>query len=86
MREFSYTVGNEKGLCARPCGMLCSTAKRYDSECVISYKNSKADCKSLNSVIGLKIPYGETLTLKVNGEDEKEAASAILHCLSLYVG
>jgi len=86
MREFLYTVGNEKGLSARPCGLLCSTAKRYDSDCIISYKNKQADCKNLNSVMALKIPYGETLTLKVNGEDEKDAAGAILHCLSVYVG
>lgn len=86
MREFLYTVGNEKGLSARPCGLLCSTAKKYESECVISYKARKADCKNLNSVMQLRIPYGETLTLRVDGEDEKDAAGAILHCLSVYVG
>ena len=86
MREFSYTIGNENGLCARPCGLLCSTAKRFDSECIISYKKRQADCKNLHSVMELKVPYGETLSLRVNGEDEKDAAYAILHCLSVYVG
>ena len=86
MREFLYTVGNEKGLSARPCGILCSTAKRYESECLISYNDKMADCKNLNSVMDLKIPYGETLMLSVSGDDERDAASAILHCLSVYVG
>ncbi len=86
MREFSYTVGNTNGLTARPCGLLCSTAKKYDSECTVSYNGKVADCKNLYSVMELKIPYGETLFLRVCGEDEKDAASAILHCLSVYVG
>ena len=86
MREFSYTIGNEKGLYARPCGLLCSIAKKYDSSCIISYKRKQADCKNMHSVMELRIPYGETLCLRVDGEDEKDAAKAILHCLSVYVG
>lgn len=86
MREFLYTVGNENGLCARPCGLLCSTAKKYESECTITYKKRQASCKDLRSVMSLGVPYGETLVLNVCGEDEKEAASAILNCLSVYVG
>lgn len=86
MKEFSYTVGNEHGMHARPCGLLCGTAKKYSSDCKVSYNGRTADCKRLISVMELGVKYGGTMEFSVCGEDENEAAGAILKCLTENVG
>ncbi len=86
MKEFSYTVGCEHGMHARPCGLLTGTAKKFASECRVSYNGKEADCKRLISVMELGVKYGGTLNFRISGEDENDAANAILKCLSENVG
>lgn len=85
MKEFSYTVNSEHGMHARPCGLLCSTAKRFDSECSVTYEGRTANAKRLISVMGLGVRQGGVMHFKIEGTDEAEAKKAILECLEEHV-
>lgn len=86
MKEFTYTVANEHGMHARPCGILAATAKKYSSSIKAFYDGKDADCKRLISLMELGIKYGGTVRFRVEGEDEGEASTAILRCLTENVG
>jgi phosphocarrier protein len=86
MKEFSYTVANEHGMHARPCGLLAATAKKYSSSIKAFYNGKDADCKRLIALMELGIKYGGTVHFRVDGDDEGEASNAILKCLTENVG
>lgn len=81
MKEFSYTVKSEHGMHARPCGLLCNTAKKFDSECSVTYEGRTANAKRLISVMGLGIKQGGVMHFKIDGSDESEAERALIECL-----
>ena len=85
MKEFSYTVSSEHGMHARPCGLLCSTAKKFDSECSVTYEGRTANAKRLISVMGLGVKQGGVMHFKIDGPDEDAAEKAILECLEEHV-
>ena len=86
MKEFSYTVANEHGMHARPCGLLAATAKKYSSSIKAFYNGKDADCNRHIALMELGIKYGGTVHFRVDGDDEGAASNAILKCLTENVG
>lgn len=87
MKSFTYTVGDENGIHARPAGVIVNAAKAFSSEVRIR-KNAvdgnltggsgrEVDGKRLFSVMSLGARHGEKLTFTVDGTDEDIAAATL---------
>ncbi len=71
------TVTNPSGLHTRPARILAEAAKRYESSVIIAYNGREGDAKSLLKLMKLGIGPGRTISLCCEGQDEKEAVSAL---------
>lgn len=78
MKEFKYTITDPVGIHARPAGLLVKEVKAHASTVTISNEDGKsADGKKLIALMGLGIKQGQTVTVRVEGDDEDAAATAI---------
>ena len=66
---------------ARPAGLLVKEASKFKSDITIENGDKKGDAKKIFSVMGLGVKSGNTITVKLTGEDEEEAKDAILSFL-----
>ena len=73
MKEFQYTVKDACGIHARPAGLLVKVVKGF---------SSTATLRKLMALMGMGVKQGETVTVKVEGEDEEAAAAAIQQFLT----
>lgn len=78
MTEKMLTVKNRAGIHARPAAIIAQTANKYACEVSLSRDGTTVNAKSIMGVITMAAGYNTVLTLHTDGEDEKEAAEAIL--------
>ena len=78
MVEKIVTVRNRAGIHARPAALIAQTANRFKSEISLDKDSATVNAKSIMGVITLAAAYNTTLTLRVEGSDETEAAEAVL--------
>lgn len=78
MKTFTYTVKDKAGIHARPAGMLAKTAKNYQSEIIIEKDGKEVNAEKLIMIMGLNVKCGDTVTVKISGDDEESASEAIL--------
>ena len=69
MKQFSYTIQGEHGLHARCAGKLVQKAQNFTSNISIEYNQRIETC--------LGISKGDFVTVKVEGNDETEAANVL---------
>ena len=77
MKTFSITITDELGIHARPAGQLVKEAKKYASTITITKEGKEAGATKLMRLMGLGVKCGDTVDVRVEGEDEEEAAAAI---------
>lgn len=77
MKQFSYTIQGEHGLHARCAGQLVKEAQNYTSNISIEYNQRIENLKRLFTIACLGISKGDFVTIKVEGNDEIEAANAL---------
>lgn len=77
MKEFTYTITDPQGMHARPAGVLVKEAGKYQSKITIEKDGKSGDAKRIFAVMGLGVKCGQAITVKVEGDDEAEAAAAI---------
>ena len=77
MKQFSYTITGEKGIHARGAGKLVQEAQNYNSNISIEYNQRIENLKRLFTVTCLGVNKGDFVTVKVEGNDEYEAAQAL---------
>ena len=77
MIEKILTVRNRAGIHARPAALIAQTANKFSSEIIMEKNTTTVNAKSIMGVITMAAGYNTTLTLKVDGTDEKDAADAI---------
>ena len=78
MKQFQYTVTDPMGIHARPAGLLVKAAKPLDSTITIIKEGGKsANATKLMAVMGLAIKAGNTVTVTVEGGDEKTNFAAM---------
>ena len=80
------TITNPTGLHLRPAGNLCSEAMKFKSRVTFDYDGNTANAKSVLSVLGACIKYGDTITLRCTGEDEEQALEALTEFISNELG
>ena len=72
-------ISNPTGLDVKPAGSLCKEAMKF--KCKVTYcygGGNTANAKSVLSVLGSSIKFGEEITLICEGEDEAEALKALV--------
>ncbi len=77
MITFTYTIKDELGIHARPAGMLAKAAKVLDSDITISSGEKTANAAKLIQIMGLGVKCGNTITVTINGGDEKQSEKAM---------
>ncbi len=77
MKTFDYTITDPEGIHARPAGILVKEAGKFSSKVTMVKDGKEADAKRIFGIMGLGVKKGNTVTVKVDGEDE-EAAFAML--------
>ena len=71
-------IKNKLGLHVRAAAKLVDTAKKFGSHIDLIYLDRTVDCKSIMGVITLGAQKDNNVDVVIEGEDEKEALSAIL--------
>ena len=77
MKEFQYVIKDEAGIHARPAGMLAKEAKNFKSKSTLAGNGREADALRLMAVMSLGLKQGAEMTVRVEGEDEDQAAEAM---------
>ena len=75
-------IVNEAGLHARPAAALVKLASKYDADFFIHMYGYRVNGKSILGVMTLAAEQGAELELAVDGEDEQEAADAIIELIN----
>lgn len=79
MIEREVTVKNQAGIHTRPASMIVRTASQFDADVYIQKDGYEINGKSVIGVMTLAAAQGATLTLIFEGEDEEEAAAAVVN-------
>ena len=77
METFQYTITDEIGIHARPAGELAKLSKEFRSKITLKTETKQADAEKLMAVMALGIHHGQTVTVEIDGADEKEAVRAV---------
>ena len=74
-------ITNPTGLDVKPAGSLCKEAVKFRCKVTYSYGGGNtANAKSVLSVLGSSIKFGEEINLICDGEDEAEALAHLVEC------
>lgn len=77
MKEFTYTIQEKVGIHARPAGLLVKEVKKYQSTVTIIKDDKSVNAVKLMALMGMGIKCGDTVTVRVEGPDEDNAAAAL---------
>jgi phosphocarrier protein len=78
MIKKEVVIKNRLGLHTRPAAMLVKLAAKFKSDFFIEKNGVQVNGKSIIGVMTLAAEQGAKLILKFEGEDEEEAAKAIV--------
>ena len=70
-------IVNPTGLQVRPAGELCKEADKFKCKVTLRYRGGEANAKSVLSVLGACIKFGDVVELVCDGEGEEEALAHI---------
>lgn len=77
MVQTNLEIKNGCGIHARPASELAKIAKGFQSDASIIFNGKKLNCKSILNLLTGQVVCGSSITLEVQGEDEKLCLSAI---------
>ena len=77
MTQRDMEIKNKLGLHARAAAKLVHTAARFKSDIKLRKGDEEVDGKSILGILLLAAGRGSVLTVKADGEDEREALDAI---------
>ena len=77
MYEFSYTIKDPVGIHARPAGLLSKEGKKYKSTITVEKNGTEVNVLKLMALMKLGVKCGETVNVKIEGEDEAVAGPAM---------
>ena len=82
MEQFTFEIKDKNGMHARPAGAFANEAKKFLSNVTVIKDGIEANGKRLLSLMGLGAVCHSILTIKIEGEDEKEATESIKKVLN----
>lgn len=71
--KFECTIKNELGIHARPAGALVEESKKFKSKITVSFNGKTVNASSIMKLMMLQVKQNDTVTVEVDGSDEKEA-------------
>ena len=77
MKTFTYTIQDAVGIHARPAGLLAKLAKEFSSTVLLEKGEKSVNVTKLMMLMGMGVKCGDTVTFKIEGDDEEAAAKAI---------
>ena len=77
MQEFNYVLQDPSGIHARPAGLLVKKANSFRSRISMSKGTRVVDVKRIFSLLSLGAKQGDSVFLRIEGDDEEQAAAAI---------
>ena len=77
MKSFSYKVKDELGIHARPAGLLVKEVKNFQRKVTLEKDGKSVDASRLMAVMGMGVKKDQTVTVKVEGDDEDAACKAL---------
>lgn len=78
MIEKEVEIVNKAGMHTRPASAIVRIAAKYHSDFFISKDGFEVNGKSIIGVMTLAAEQGSTLTLRFEGEDEKELSEEMI--------
>ena len=82
----AIVVPNVTGLHARPAAVLANLAKKFKADIRLRRGDDLANAKSVVSIMGLEIGYGDKVNLVARGPDADEAIAALARALTRGLG
>lgn len=82
MQQRDIEIVNKLGLHARPSARLTQLASEFKSDVFMARNGRRINAKSIMGVMMLAAAKGSTVTLEIDGEDEKEAMAALAELIS----
>ena len=76
MKTFEYTITDPEGIHARPAGLFVKEGK-FASKITIAKDGKEVDAKRIFGIMSLGVKKDNTVTLKIEGDDEEEACSTL---------
>ncbi len=70
-------ISNTAGLHARPAAVLANLSKKYASEIWVQRGDSRANAKSVTSLMNMDIRYNDKVVLVAKGEDAQDAIDTL---------
>lgn len=77
MIKREITIALDKGLEARPVAVFVQVASQFASSIIVEYRDKKVNAKSIMGMMSLGIAQGEKVSVSADGQDEKEAITAL---------
>ena len=78
MVKAKVVINNPTGLHLRPAGIFCQTAMEFGAKITFTTANGIWNAKSVLSVLGSCIKYGDEIEIICEGKDEEEALTAMV--------
>lgn len=79
-------VPNPTGLHARPAANLANLAKKFNSDIRLRRGDDSANAKSIVSIMGMAVAYGQKITLTAHGVDAAEAIAELTEAVESGLG
>ncbi|MBU3911147.1 MAG: HPr family phosphocarrier protein [Candidatus Omnitrophica bacterium] len=71
--EKKLIIKNKQGLHARPAALFVQIANKYESDILVRKGRQEVNGKSIMGLMTLAAASGNSICLKINGPDSKEA-------------
>lgn len=78
MIEKNVTIKNEIGLHARPASIFIQEAIKYSSHIEVVKDERVYNGKSIMSILSMSAGKGTEITIRAQGQDEKEAVNSLV--------
>ncbi len=80
--EKKLVIRNKQGLHARPAALFVQIANKYESDVIVKKGKQEVNGKSIMGLLTLAAGKGNTITLKIDGSDAKEALEELGRVIS----
>ncbi|MCK8827854.1 HPr family phosphocarrier protein [Natroniella acetigena] len=82
MTEEQVIVASSAGIHARPASLIVQEANNYQSEIKLVKDDNEANAKSIMGIMSLGVSQQTEITVRAEGEDEKEAVTAVVELIA----
>ena len=77
MIKKEFQILNAIGLHARPAALFVQTANKFTSDVMVEKNDNRINGKSIMGIMALCVSKGDTITVYIDGHDEKQAMDTI---------